>query len=70
MNAAVVQIQENELHVGDMLHFRGHTTDFHERVEHIEVDHTAVESARAGQTVGVQVSQRVREHDEVYRLTS
>ena len=54
---------------GDTIHVRGHTTDFYQQVEHIELDHHMVESARAGQIVGIQVSQRVREGDEVIRVS-
>jgi putative protease len=68
-NAGIIEIEAGELRVGDTLHFRGHTTDFYQRVERIEVDHQPVESAVAGQVVGVQVSQRVREGDEVSRVS-
>jgi putative protease len=68
VDAAIVQIDAGALNVGDTLHFRGHTTDFYQRVDRIEVDHAPVPVARAGQVVGVHVSQRVREHDEVFRL--
>jgi putative protease len=64
-----VEVQESELRVGDTLHFRGQTTDFYQRIERMEVDHQAVQVARPGQTVGVQISRPVREHDEVFRLT-
>jgi putative protease len=55
--------------MGDTLHIRGHTTDFYQRVDRIEFDHQPVTMARAGQQVGVHVSQRVREHDEVFLVS-
>jgi putative protease len=67
--AAIVRILSGELRVGDTLHFRGHTTDFYEHIERIEFDHQPIDVARAGQLVGVQVSQRVREHDAVFKVT-
>jgi hypothetical protein len=67
--AGIITIEAGELRVGDTLHFRGHTTDFYQRVERIEVDHQPVESATVGQVVGVEVSQRVREGDEVSRVS-
>jgi putative protease len=67
--AAIVEIEQGELRVGDTLHFRGHTTDFYQRIERIEVEHRTTEVARTGETVGVQVSRVVREHDEVFLLT-
>ena len=51
-----------------MVHFRGHTTDFYQRIERIEVDHASVPSARAGDVIGLQVSQRVREGDTVMKV--
>jgi putative protease len=66
--ACVVSLDAGGLRVGDTIHVRGHTTDFYQRVDRLERDHVAVESARTGEEVGVQVSQRVRSHDVVYRL--
>ena len=68
VNAGIVKIESAALRVGDTLHFRGHTTDFYQRVDRLELDHGPVQEARPGQEVGVQVSQRVREHDEVFRV--
>jgi hypothetical protein len=36
----------------------------------MELEHAPVESANVGDSVGIQVSERAREHDEVYRVTS
>lgn len=67
-NAAIVRIASGEIRVGDTLHFSGHTTDFEQRVNRIELDHATVMFARMGQEVGIQVFQRVREHDVVSKL--
>jgi len=63
--AGIVAIEAEELRVGDTIHVRGHTTDYYQRVERIELDHQSVEVARTGDIVGIQVSQRVREGDSV-----
>ena len=67
--ACVVSLDGGGLRVGDTIHVRGHTTDFYQRVDRLERDHVAVDVARVGEQVGVQVSQRVRSHDVVYRLS-
>jgi putative protease len=69
VDAGIVNIESGDLRVGDTVHIRGHTTDFYQRVERIEVDHASVEVARPGQAVGLQVAQRVREGDEVLRVS-
>ena len=53
------------LSVGDTVHFAGHTSDFSQEVDSIEIDHQAVESAGAGDQIGLKVGQRVRIHDKV-----
>ena len=69
VDAGLVSIESGELRVGDTIHVRGHTTDFYQRIDRIEVEHEGVEVARVGQEVGVHVSQRVREGDEVFRVS-
>jgi hypothetical protein len=68
--AALVGVEAGELRVGDVLHFRGHTTDFCQRVERLELEGGPGQRAGAGQSAGVAVSRRVREHDLVFRLES
>ncbi|MBW1818005.1 MAG: translation elongation factor-like protein, partial [Deltaproteobacteria bacterium] len=53
---------------GDLLHYKGHTTDFTEQVTSIQIDNAAVEEANAGDMVGIKVKERVRENDSVYRV--
>jgi putative protease len=67
--AALLALEQGVLRVGDLLHFRGHTTDFCQRLERIELDGRPVPEARAGQRVGVAVVQRVRPRDAVFRLS-
>jgi hypothetical protein len=67
--AAVVELNTGELHRGDAIHVRGHTTDFYARVEEIKVDDAVVEAARTGQTIGIVVPHAVREGDGVYLLS-
>jgi putative protease len=69
VHACVVAMEEGELRVGDTVHIRGHTTDYYQRVDRIELDHRELDAAMPGQAVGLHVAQRVREHDVVYRLS-
>jgi translation elongation factor EF-1alpha len=69
VGAGVIAMESGELRIGDTIHVRGHTTDFYQRVNRIEIDHAPVEVARPGQSVGVEITQRVREHDEVFKVS-
>jgi translation initiation factor IF-2 len=58
-----------ELKAGAVVRFRGHTTDFEQTAGSLQVEHDTVESAAAGTEVAIKVKERVRKHDEVYRVT-
>ena len=66
---AVVKLEAGTLlRVGDALHFRGHTTDFSQRVESLEVDHAPVTEVGPKDDFGLKVIGHVREHDVVYKV--
>ena len=54
---------------GDKIHITGHTTDLEMTVESMQVNNVNVEEAKAGDAVGVKVSDRVRRGDTVYKVT-
>ena len=57
------------LRVGDKIRIKGHTTDLEMTVESMQVDNAAVTEAKAGDSIGVKVSERVRSGDTVYKVT-
>ncbi|MEN8183930.1 MAG: hypothetical protein ABFS46_15495, partial [Myxococcota bacterium] len=69
VDAGIVAVDAASIRVGDTLHFKGHTTDFYQRVDRMERDHHPIEMATPGMQVGIHVTQRVREHDEVFVVT-
>ena len=66
INVAVVELSKS-LAVGETISIVGPTTDFEQEVESIQIEHETVERAEAGQSIGLKVSDRVREKDTVYR---
>ena len=70
VGVAAIEITAGELKVGDTIHIKGHTSDFKEHVDSMQVDHESVEVARVGDSVGIKVSEHAREHDKVFKVTS
>ena len=68
LGVAVVELKEGGLQIGDRIRIKGHTTDFEQVVESMEVEHQPVQFAQPGQTFGMKVRDHAREHDTVYRL--
>ncbi len=56
------------LRLGDKVHIKGHTTDIELTVESIQIDNVDVNEAKAGDAVGVKISDRVRRGDTVYKI--
>ena len=67
---AAIKITEGELRVGDTIHIVGHTSDFTEMVDSMQIDRAPVEVAKVGDEIGVQVGEPAREHDEVFRVVA
>jgi hypothetical protein len=58
------------LRVGEVIHLRGHTTDFTQKVESLEVNHAAVTEVGPNDDFGLKVVEHAREHDIVYKVRS
>ncbi|HYV60993.1 MAG TPA: EF-Tu/IF-2/RF-3 family GTPase [Acidimicrobiia bacterium] len=65
---AIVDVTAGELRVGDTIRIAGAHSDFTQEIRSMELEHAPVDAANVGDAVGIQVSQRAREHDRVYRL--
>ena len=57
------------LKMGDKIHIKGHTTDMEFTVDSMQINNVDVKQAKAGDAVGVKVSERVRRGDTVYKVT-
>lgn len=66
ISVAVIELRA-PLKVGDTIAVKGPTTDFEQVVDSMQIEHEEVEVARAGESVGMKVLQRVRETDMVYK---
>ena len=67
-SVAALEVTGESIKKGDLLRYKGHTTDFTEQVTSMEVDNQAVDEVKTGDLVGIKVKERVRENDKVYRV--
>ena len=68
INVGVIEINKGELHVGDTIHIKGHTTDFYQKVQSLQVEHSPVDSVKVGESAGLKVESPVRENDLVLKV--
>ncbi len=60
---------EAPLKVGDTIHFKGHTSDFTQRVDSMQLEHASIETGSKGQEIALSVIEHARQHDEVFKVT-
>lgn len=69
VGVAGIEITDGYLSVGDTIHIKGHTTELTQRVDSIQIEHQPLQRAEPGQVIGVKVRERVRPHDQVFKVT-
>ena len=57
------------LKVEDKIHIKGHTTDLELVIDSMQINNVNVSQAKAGDSVGIKVGERVRRGDTVYKVT-
>jgi hypothetical protein len=70
LSVATLRLESGTLRVGDVIHIRGHTTDFSQRVETLEVNHAPVTEVGPNDDFGLKVVEHAREHDVVHKVGS
>ena len=68
LSVATLRLESGTLRVGDVIHVCGHTTDFGQRVESLEVDHAPATEVGPNDEFGLKVVGHAREHNVVYKV--
>jgi hypothetical protein len=68
IGVAAIQITHDALRVGDTIHIKGHTSDFTQKIDSMQLDNKPVLEAAAGQAVGFKIAEHARQHDKVYKM--
>lgn len=67
INVAIIELTA-PLSVSDEILIKGPTTNVEQKVESMQIEHADVKKATRGQSIGLKVNDRVREHDVVYKV--
>ena len=68
LSVATLRLESGTLRVGDVIHIRGHTTDFSQKVESLELNHAPTNEVGTNDDFGLKVVGHAREHDVVYKV--
>jgi len=67
INVAVVKVT-GKLKVGDVIHIKGSTTDFMQKVGSMQIEHQKVMEAKKGDDIGMKIDKIVKENDIVFKM--
>jgi len=68
IGVAAIRLSEGSLKVGDTIRIVGHTSDFTQVLDSMQIENKNVQEAGPGADIGIRVKDRVREHDIVYKV--
>ncbi len=67
LNVGIIELSDT-LRVGETIHIKGHSSDFTQGIDSLQIEHAAVSEAKPGDIIGVKVAQKVHPHDKVYKV--
>ena len=67
LDVGIIELSD-ALKVGETIHIKGHSEDFTQQVDSIQIEHASVPEAKAGEVIGVKLSQKAHPHDKVYKI--
>jgi translation elongation factor EF-1alpha len=67
ISVAIIQLSD-VLKIGDTIHIKGHTSDFTQEIDSMQIEHNNVAEGKAGDSVGLKVIQKAHPHDKVFKV--
>ena len=65
---AAIELTDGDLHVGETIRISGHTSDFTQKIDSMQIDNASVPEAKKGQSIGIRVSEHARVGDKVFKV--
>ena len=59
---------QDEVNMGDNIHIKGHTTDLTLIIDSMQIEHNSVTNAKAGDNVGIKISERAHRGDKIFKI--
>jgi len=69
LSVGIVQLTDT-LKVGESIHIKGHSSDFTQSIDSIQIEHVSVSEAKLGDSVGIKVAGKVHPGDKVFKVTA
>ena len=67
LGVGIIQLSDT-LKIGESIHVKGHSSDFTQSIDSIQIEHANVPEAIAGDVVGIKVAGKVHPGDKVFKV--
>jgi len=67
LSVGIVQLTDT-LKIGESIHIKGHSSDFTQSIDSLQIEHASVTEAKSGDSVGIKVAQKVHPGDKVFKV--
>ena len=67
LNVGIIELSDT-LKVGDKIRVKGHTSDFTQVVESMQIEHANVTEGKPGNLVGIKIKDKAHPNDKVYKI--
>jgi len=68
ISVGIIQLSDT-LKIGDTIHVQGHSEDFSQTIDSMQIEHANVSEAKAGDFIGIKITQKVHPGDKVFKVT-
>ena len=67
ISVGIIELSD-ALKVGESIHIKGHSSDFTQSIDSMQIEHEKIKSAKKGDSIGIKVKEKVREGYKVYKV--
>ena len=68
IQVAAIELTDGDLSVGDTIRIVGHTSDFTQTIESMQIDRVDVAHAEKGKSIGIRTVEHARVGDKVFKV--
>ncbi len=67
LDVGIIELSD-ALKIGESIHIKGHTSDFTQTIDSMQIEHTGISEAKAKDVIGIKLIQKAHPHDKVYKV--
>lgn len=67
LSVGIIQLTDT-LKIGESIHIKGHSSDFTQPIDSMQIEHASVSEAKLGDMVGIKIAQKIHPGDKVFKV--